>query len=68
MGRRIAVLPSPFSPTRTGQSLEVTHWFAPVSELSDILIEAKGRTVIDDDIRRRLETYWLREKLFRETS
>ena len=43
-------------------------WSVPVSELLDFLIKAKGRTVIDDDISRRLETRWLREKLFRGTS
>jgi len=43
-------------------------WFVPVSELLDFLIKAKGHTVIDNDIRRRLETRWLCEKLFRGTS
>jgi hypothetical protein len=43
-------------------------WFVPVSELLDFLADTKGLTVLDDRLRRRLETRWLWEKLFRGTS
>jgi hypothetical protein len=43
-------------------------WFVPVSELLDFLAKINGLTVLDDRLRRRLETRWLLEKLFRGTS
>ena len=43
-------------------------WFVPVSELLDFLLKTKGPTTLTDGVRRRLETRWLWEKLFRGTS
>lgn len=43
-------------------------WFVPVSELLDFLLKARGSTTLTDGVRRRLETRWLWEKLFRGTS
>jgi len=43
-------------------------WFVPVSGLLDFLMKTKGPAVLDDKVRRRLETRWLREKLSRRTS
>jgi hypothetical protein len=40
----------------------------PVSALLDFLLKTKGPTVLNDQIRRRLELRWLEEKLFRGTS
>ena len=39
-------------------------WFVPVSALLDFLMKTKGAAVLDDQIRRRLETRWLRETIF----
>jgi hypothetical protein len=43
-------------------------WFVPVTNLLDHLIAQKGETVLTDSDRRRLESRWLREKVFRGTS
>jgi hypothetical protein len=43
-------------------------WFVPVSQLLDFLMKTNGSTTLDDGLRRRLETRWLWEKLFRGTS
>jgi hypothetical protein len=43
-------------------------WFVPVSTLLDFLMKTNGPTVLDDKIRRRLETRWLWEKVFHGTS
>ena len=43
-------------------------WFVPVSELLDFLLKTQGPTTLTDGVRRRLETRWLWEKLFRGTS
>ena len=43
-------------------------WFVPVSELMDFLLATKGATTLTDELRRKLETRWLWEKLFRGTS
>jgi predicted TIM-barrel fold metal-dependent hydrolase len=43
-------------------------WFVPVSGLLDFLMKTKGPTTLTDQLRRKLETRWLWEKLFRGTS
>jgi hypothetical protein len=43
-------------------------WFVPVTTLLDFLADARGVTPLTDDIRGRMETRWLWEKLFRGTS
>jgi hypothetical protein len=43
-------------------------WFVPVSDLLDFLMQTKGPTVLDSNIRRRVEIRWLMEKLFRGSS
>jgi hypothetical protein len=43
-------------------------WFVPVSTLLDYLRAQQGVTDLDPPRRRRLETRWLWEKLFRGTS
>jgi hypothetical protein len=43
-------------------------WFVPVSVLLDHLQSQRGLTHLQSDQRRRLETRWLREKVFRGTS
>lgn len=43
-------------------------WFVPVSTLLDYLGAQQGVTILADAERRRLETRWLLEKLFRGTS
>ncbi len=43
-------------------------WFVPVTELLDFLAKTKGVTMLTDDVRRRMESRWLWEKLFRGTS
>jgi hypothetical protein len=43
-------------------------WFVPVSGLLDFLLKTKGPTTLTDGLRRKLETRWLWEKLFRGTS
>ena len=43
-------------------------WFVPVSELLDYLLKTNGPTTLTPGIRRKLETRWLWEKLFRGTS
>jgi hypothetical protein len=40
-------------------------WFVPVSELLDFLAGTRGLTVLDNRLRRKLETRWLWEKMFR---
>lgn len=43
-------------------------WFVPASTLLDFLMKTNGPTILDDNIRRRLESRWLREKIVRGTS
>jgi len=43
-------------------------WFVPVTTLLDFLAGARGVTTLTDDVRGRMETRWLWEKLFRGTS
>jgi hypothetical protein len=43
-------------------------WFVPVSELLDYLLRTNGPTTLTPGTRRKLETRWLWEKLFRGTS
>jgi hypothetical protein len=43
-------------------------WFVPVSTLLDHLRQTRGPHVISDRERRRLETRWLWEKVWRGTS
>ncbi len=43
-------------------------WFVPVSVILDFLANTRGPTTLDQNSRRRLETRWLSEKLFRGTS
>jgi hypothetical protein len=43
-------------------------WFVPVSTLLDYLAASQGETILSDSARRRLETRWLWEKIFRGTS
>jgi hypothetical protein len=43
-------------------------WFVPVSTLLDYIRAQRGLTVLDRPMRRRLESRWLSQKLFRGTS
>jgi hypothetical protein len=43
-------------------------WFVPVTTLLDFLAKSRGVTTLTDDVRSRMETRWLWEKLFRGTS
>ena len=43
-------------------------WFVPVSTLLDFLAEQNGVTTLTPAVRRRIETRWLWEKLYRGTS
>jgi hypothetical protein len=43
-------------------------WFVPVTELLDFLAKSRGITTLTDDVRSRMESRWLWEKLFRGTS
>jgi hypothetical protein len=43
-------------------------WFVPVSTLLDFLLKTNGPEVLEDKIRRRFETRWLKEKMFSGTS
>ena len=43
-------------------------WFVPVCALLDFLMKTTGPTVLNDEMRRRLESRWLMEKMFRGTS
>lgn len=43
-------------------------WFVPVGQLLDFLANTNGVTTLNDAIRRRIESRWLWEKLFRGTS
>ena len=43
-------------------------WFVPVSTLLNFLAAERGVTVLSEPLRRRIETRWLLEKLFRGTS